>query len=111
MFGAAAMSLDSFCVVSTALRRNVAKSGEKPRENNIIQPKKEKKTMKVTVKIEGMMCPHCKAHVEKAIAAIDGVTSVTADHVAGTATVESTREIPQAELKAAVEAAGYTCRG
>ena len=67
--------------------------------------------MKVTVKIEGMMCPHCKAHVEKAIAAIDGVTSVTADHVAGTATVESTREIPQAELKAAVEAAGYTYLG
>ena len=67
--------------------------------------------MKVTVKIEGMMCPHCKAHVEKALSAIDGVTSVTADHVPGTATVESTREIPQAELKAAVEAAGYTYLG
>ena len=111
MFGAAAMSLSSFCVVSNALRLNFAKIGAKPRENTIIQPEKENKTMKVTVKIEGMMCPHCKAHVEKAIAAIDGVTSVTADHVAGTATVESTREIPQAELKAAVEAAGYTYLG
>ena len=111
MFGAAAMSLSSFCVVSNALRLNFAKIGEKPRENTIIQPEKENKTMKVTVKIEGMMCTHCKAHVEKAIAAIDGVTSVTADHVAGTATVESTREIPQAELKAAVEAAGYTYLG
>ena len=111
MFGAAAMSLSSFCVVSNALRLNFAKIGAKPRENTIIQPKKENKTMKVTVKIEGMMCTHCKAHVEKAIAAIDGVTSVTADHVAGTATVESTREIPQAELKAAVEAAGYTYLG
>ena len=111
MFGAAAMSLSSFCVVSNALRLNFAKNGAKPRENTIIQPEKENKTMKVTVKIEGMMCPHCKAHVEKALSAIDGVTSVTADHVAGTATVESTREIPQAELKAAVEAAGYTYLG
>ena len=111
MFGAAAMSLSSFCVVSNALRLNFAKIGAKPRENTIIQSEKENKTMKVTVKIEGMMCTHCKAHVEKAIAAIDGVTSVTADHVAGTATVESTREIPQAELKAAVEAAGYTYLG
>ena len=111
MFGAAAMSLSSFCVVSNALRLNFAKIGAKPRENTIIQPEKEKKTMKVTVKIEGMMCTHCKAHVEKALSAIDGVTSVTADHVAGTATVESTREIPQAELKAAVEAAGYTYLG
>ena len=111
MFGAAAMSLSSFCVVSNALRLNFAKIGAKPRENTIIQPEKENKTMKVTVKIEGMMCPHCKAHVEKALSAIDGVTSVTADHVAGTATVESTREIPQAELKAAVEAAGYTYLG
>ena len=111
MFGAAAMSLSSFCVVSNALRLNFAKIGEKPRENTIIQSEKENKTMKVTVKIEGMMCTHCKAHVEKALSAIDGVTSVTADHVAGTATVESTREIPQAELKAAVEAAGYTYLG
>ena len=111
MFGAAAMSLSSFCVVSNALRLNFAKIGAKPRENTIIQPEKENKTMKVTVKIEGMMCPHCKAHVEKALSAIDGVTSVTADHVPGTATVESTREIPQAELKAAVEAAGYTYLG
>ena len=111
MFGAAAMSLSSFCVVSNALRLNFAKIGAKPRENTIIQSEKENKTMKVTVKIEGMMCTHCKAHVEKAIAAIDGVTSVTADHMAGTATVESTREIPQAELKAAVEAAGYTYLG
>ena len=111
MFGAAAMSLSSFCVVSNALRLNFAKIGAKPRENTIIQPEKENKTMKVTVKIEGMMCTHCKAHVEKALSAIDGVTSVTADHMAGTATVESTREIPQAELKAAVEAAGYTYLG
>ena len=111
MFGAAAMSLSSFCVVSNALRLNFAKIGAKPRENTIIQPEKENKTMKVTVKIEGMMCTHCKAHVEKALSAIDGVTSVTADHVAGTATVVSTREIPQAELKAAVEAAGYTYLG
>ena len=111
MFGAAAMSLSSFCVVSNALRLNFAKIGAKPRENTIIQSEKENKIMKVTVKIEGMMCPHCKAHVEKALSAIDGVTSVTADHVAGTATVESTREIPQAELKAAVEAAGYTYLG
>ena len=111
MFGAAAMSLSSFCVVSNALRLNFAKIGAKPRENTIIQSEKENKTMKVTVKIQGMMCTHCKAHVEKALSAIDGVTSVTADHVAGTATVESTREIPQGELKAAVEAAGYTYLG
>ena len=85
--------------------------GGKTQENKKIKKEKEKQTKKVTGTSEGLRCPHCKAEVEKALSAIDGVTSVTADHMAGTATVESTREIPQAELKAAVEAAGYTYLG
>lgn len=64
--------------------------------------------MQVKMKVEGMMCPHCEAHVKKALEAIDGVISATADHKAATATVTLATAVPGDSLKAAVEAAGYT---
>ncbi len=97
MFGAAAMSLSSFCVVTNALRLNFVKFN-----------KKEKKEMKKTLTIEGMMCPHCEANVKKGLEAIDGVVCVTPDHKAKTAVVELTKDIPCDILKKTVEDLGYT---
>lgn len=97
MFGAAAMSLSSFCVVSNALRLNVIKFN-----------KKEKKNMTKTLIIEGMMCPHCEANVKKGLEAIDGVVNVTPDHKAKTAVVELSKDVPCDVLKKTVEDLGYT---
>ena len=97
MFGAAAMSLSSFCVVTNALRLNFVKFN-----------KKENKTMKRTLKIEGMMCPHCEANVKKGLEAIDGVENVTPDHKTKTAVVELSKEVPCEVLKKTVEDLGYT---
>ncbi len=99
MFGAAAMSLSSFCVVSNALRLNWF------RFNTLRQ--KEEKIVEKILKIEGMMCPHCEAHVKKALEALDGVTEVIPSHKEGTAVVTLSAHVPDAVLKAAVEAAGY----
>ncbi len=104
MFGAAAMSLSSFCVVSNALRLNQFRfqpKGAKTKE------KKEETAMEKTLKIEGMMCPHCEAHVKAALEALEGVAAATADHKAGTATVTLTAAVPEETLKTAVEAQGY----
>ena len=69
----------------------------------------EKKMMK-TMKIEGMMCPHCQAHVEKALEAVSGVTAVEVSHEKGTAVVTMSEMVDNAALKAAVEQAGYTVK-
>ena len=98
MFGAAAMSLSSFCVVTNALRLNFFKADKK---------KKEEKQMETTLKIEGMMCPHCEARVKSTLEAVNGVTEVIASHEKGTAIVKSEREIPFDELKKVVEEQGY----
>ncbi len=98
MFGAAAMSLSSFCVVSNALRLNFFKA--KP-------IKKEKKRMTKIIKIEGMMCPHCEAHVKNALEAISGVGAVDASHQRKDAIVTLTAEVSDDTLKAAVQAQGY----
>lgn len=108
MFGAAAMSLSSFCVVTNALRLNFvdvhsAKRDKKKKSNN----KKEKKTMEKTLKIEGMMCAHCEVHVKKALEALDGVVSAEASHEKGTAVVTLNADVSNEALKAAVEEAGY----
>ena len=100
MFGAAAMSLSSFCVVTNALRLNFVKLHPK-------LLKKEEQTMEKIIKVEGMMCPHCEAHVKKALEAIPGVVSAVASHTAGTATVTLSADVDVAVLKAAVEAQGY----
>ena len=102
MFGAAAMSLSSFCVVSNALRLNFVKLYAK----NTID-KKEETIMEKVIKVEGMMCPHCEAHVKKALEEIPGVASAVANHTAGTATVTLSADVDVAVLRAAVEAQGY----
>ncbi len=107
MFGAAAMSLSSFCVVTNALRLNLLdiRSGKK---NKKIKIKKGKvKTMEKTMKIEGMMCGHCEARVKKTLEAIDGVESAAVSHEAGTAIVTLNKEVSDDTLKSAVEAQDY----
>lgn len=109
MFGAAAMSLSSFCVVSNALRLNFFKLYD-ARKNIKSKNKKskEEKAMEKILKIEGMMCPHCEATVKKTLEAIDGVESVTASHTAKNAVITLSKEVSDAILKQAVEAQGYT---
>ena len=109
MFAAAAMSLSSFCVVTNALRLNFAKI----RRNNIkTEPvktiEKENVQMEKTIKIEGMMCPHCEATVKKALEELDGVTQAVASHKNGTAVVTLEKDVPFETLKNAVEDKGYT---
>ena len=123
MFGAAAMSLSSFCVVTNALRLNLFKMHDASKDQKIknsvvleeIQvqniTKQEEKTMKKTMKIEGMMCSHCEASVKKALEAIDGVESAEVSHEAGTAIVTMSKEVSNDVLKNAVEAKDYNVTG
>ena len=120
MFGAAAMSLSSFCVVSNALRlnltgiRNPKRYCRKLKAYPPIQfeaQESEDTTMQKVMKIEGMMCHRCEAHVVKALKAIEGVTDAVADHTAGTAVVTLASPVEDAVLKAAVEAEEYDVLG
>lgn len=111
MFGAAAMSLSSFCVVMNALRLNFvnvtsSKNDRKIKEVNIDYTEEFKMTK--TIKIDGMMCPHCEATVKKALEAIDGVTSAVASHTEKLATIELSKDVDTAVLEQAVVDAGYT---
>ena len=118
MFGAAAMSLSSFCVVTNALRLNLFKlhdaSRDKKRdlvsislETAKIQPKKEQEIMEKTLTIEGMMCTHCEARVKKALEALENVTQAQVSHKKGTAVVTLSADVPNDTLKQAVEAQDY----
>lgn len=107
MFGAAAMSLSSFCVVSNALRLNFLKIYKDSNKTD----KKEKKSMKKTMKIEGMMCPHCEAHVKKALEALAQVKCAEVSHAAGTAVLTLSAPVGDDLLRQTVEAAGYTVKG
>ena len=108
MFGAAAMSLSSFCVVTNALRLNLFKLYETKRDKKIKQAKREEtKEMTKTMKIEGMMCGHCEARVKKTLEAIDGVTEAVVSHEAGTAVVTLASDVADETLKDAVEAQDY----
>ncbi len=130
MFGAAAMSLSSFCVVSNALRLNLFKlhdSRHDHRRRPGPAPKagtpavstaahravisKEEPTMTKTLKIEGMMCGHCEARVKKALEAIPQVESAQVSHESGTAVVTLGAEVEDSALKAAVEAQDYPVTG
>ena len=118
MFGAAAMSLSSFCVVTNALRLNLFKlhdaSRDKKRdpvsislETAKIQPKKEQEIMEKTLTIEGMMCTHCEARVKKALEALENVTQAQVSHEKGNAVVTLSADVPNDTLKQAVEAQDY----
>ena len=120
MFGAAAMSLSSFCVVTNALRLNLFKlhnaGRDRKRKNavavNIISDssnnkKEEDNQMTKTIHIEGMMCGHCEAHVKKALEAIDGVAEAQVSHEKGTAVVTLTADVADEVLTKAVEEQDY----
>ncbi len=110
MFGAAAMSLSSFCVVTNALRLNLFNPHDAGRDRKLHkshhQPKQKEETT-MTLTIEGMMCPHCEARVKKTLEAIEGVASADVSHTAGTAVVTLSAPLDAAVLKKAVEEQGY----
>lgn len=108
MFGAAAMSLSSFCVVSNSLRLNFTKIRSQKREELIEPKEKESPKMEKTLKIDGMMCPHCEARVKKVLEELDGVSQVVASHEKGTAVVTLEKDIAYEILKVTVENQGYT---
>ena len=134
MFGAAAMSLSSFCVVSNALRLNLfdlhsTKHARKPKSAALpaapVQPAaaentaepvsapvvKEDNAMKKTLHVEGMMCCHCEARVKKALEALPAVDEAVVSHEAGTAIVTLNAEVSDADLKKAVEDQDYKVTG
>ena len=107
MFGAAAMSLSSFCVVTNALRLNLKNIYDSRHDKKIKVSHKEEKKMTKELKIEGMMCEHCEATVKKALEAVDGVASAAVSHKEGNAVVELTKDVDNAVLKKAVEDKDY----
>ena len=109
MFGAAAMSLSSFCVVSNALRLNLfdLRNASKDKKSKV-KHKEEVKIMEKTMKIEGMMCGHCEARVKKVLEALPEVEQAAVSHEAGTAVVTLKAEISDDVLKKAVEEQDYT---
>ena len=128
MFGAAAMSLSSFCVVTNALRLNLFRlrdgSGDRPgtpvaeedfrRAIDHIQEsfqQKEEKTMTRTIGISGMMCAHCEARVKKALEAVEGVVSAVTSHEQNNAVLELSADVPEEALRKAVTDAGYDYLG
>ena len=111
MFGAAAMSLSSFCVVSNALRLNLFKMYDASKDKKLKEKKrskKEDKTMKKVMHIEGMMCGHCEAAVKKALEALPQVDEAVVSHEAGTAELTLNAEIAEDVLKKTVEDKDYT---
>ena len=107
MFGAAAMSLSSFCVVSNALRLNFKDIHNNKKDKKIKFRYKEKQPMQITMKIEGMMCPHCEAHVKKALEGVAEVREAIVSHKDGTAIVTLDADAAPVTLKKAVEEQGY----
>jgi len=140
MFGAAAMGLSSFCVVSNALRLNFLKTHDARRDKKVKNPVKgnlieipnqvrndtaqvENDTSKLAdktsnnkesnmkISVKGMMCEHCEMHVKKALEAIDGITSATASHKDALVTIETSKSVDENLIKAAVTDAGYEYAG
>ena len=116
MFGAAAMSLSSFCVVTNALRLNLCRvydpkhdrKATPDRKNKTDKPNEsEEKLMTKTMNIEGMMCGHCEARVKKALEALDAVSEAAVSHESGTAVVTLSSDISDEKLKETVEAEDY----
>ena len=111
MFGAAAMSLSSFCVVINALRLNTFRSKYNKTKKTINKTnkieEKEEKTMKITMKIQGMMCPHCEARVRDVLSALDCVELAEVSHTEGTAIITPKGECSHELLTKTVTDAGY----
>jgi len=116
MFGAAAMSLSSFCVVTNALRLNLCRvydpkhdrKATPDRKNKTNEPNEsEEKSMTKTMNIEGMMCGHCEARVKKALEALDAVSEAAVSHESGTAVVTLSSDISDEKLKETVESEDY----
>lgn len=116
MFGAAAMSLSSFCVVTNALRLNLCRvydpkhdrKATPDRKNKTDKPNEsEEKSMTKTMNIEGMMCGHCEARVKKALEALDAVSEAAVSHESGIAVVTLSSDISDEKLKETVEAEDY----
>ena len=108
MFGAAAMSLSSFCVVSNALRLNTFKpKHNKTNKTSENTNKKEEKTMKITMKIQGMMCPHCEGRVRDVLSALDCVDLAEVSHERDEAIITPKGDCPHELLVKTVEGAGY----
>ncbi|MCR5724407.1 MAG: heavy metal translocating P-type ATPase [Treponema sp.] len=122
IFGAAAMGLSSFCVVSNALRLNFLKTHDSrhdkkvknPVTGNLISKAGQEKACKensMKISVKGMMCGHCEMHVKKALEAIEGITSATASHENAEVTIETSKPVDESAIKAAVEKAGYEYAG
>ena len=109
MFGAAAMSLSSFCVVSNALRLNLfdIRSAKRDKKIKHHHHRKETEPMEKTLHIQGMMCMHCEARVKKTLEKIEGVTEAIVSHTAGTAIVKLSAPVDNETLKKAVEDQDY----
>ena len=122
IFGAAAMGLSSFCVVSNALRLNFLKTHDSRRDKKVKNPvvgnlisnagqKKAGKENIMKISVKGMMCGHCEKHVKEALEAIEGITSATASHEKAEVAIETSKEVDESVIKAAVEKAGYEYAG
>ena len=122
MFGAAAMGLSSFCVVSNALRLNFLKTHDSKRDKKVKNPimgnlisnagqEKAGKENSMKISVKGMMCGHCEKHVKEALEAIEGITSATASHEKAEVAIETSKEVDESVIKAAVEKAGYEYAG
>ncbi len=109
MFGAAAMSLSSFCVVTNALRLNLVSihDGSKDKKRKASHKQKEVTEMTKTMTIEGMMCGHCEARVKKCLEALEQVTEAVVSHEAGTAVLTLSGDVSEDVLKETVEAQDY----
>ncbi len=123
MFGAAAMGLSSFCVVSNALRLNLMKVYNDPqvkhgavsknteKTTNLTKNLSGKETKEMKITVNGMMCAHCEMHVKQALEAIEGISAATADHDQNLVTIETTGNVDEALIRSAVEGAGYEYGG
>ncbi len=114
MFGAAAMSVSSFCVVMNALRLNlidIHSSKHDRKKKNIYKNIEEEKIMEKTVKIEGMMCPHCEARVKTILEELAEVDAAAVSHQTGTAVLTLNAEVSDEKIKSVIEAQGYKVIG
>lgn len=113
-FAAAAMSLSSFCVVTNALRLNFFKTSNATCNNeiqNITSNKKQRNNMEKKYSVEGMMCPHCEAHVKKDLEQIDGITEAIPSHKENTVLVKLSHDVDVSVIKETIEKAGYKFKG